>query len=177
MTKISGIYQIRNLVNNKRYIGQSSNIFNRWKDGKSSLKRGTFNNKHLQRSWDKYGEENFSFGVLFQCDIGLLTTFEQLSFNFLNPKYGCYNEGPFMSVAFRGKKHSNETRRKISEIQKGKKRQPRSDETKQKIRTAMIGVKHSAERRKRQSEAKLGPKNNRWGKTHSEETKRKMSES
>ena len=176
MNPTSGIYQIRNLTNGKRYIGQSSNVFKRWMDGKSALIRGNFNNIHLQRSWDKYGEENFSFEVLFWCNISMLTMFEQLSFNFLDTKYGCYNEAPFLDVPFRGKKHSDLTRLRLSKMQKGQKRSPRSESTKQKIREKLLGRKHSDERRQKQSEAKLGSKNNRWGKHHSDETKRKISD-
>ena len=61
---ISGIYQIINLINFKSYIGSSKNIQNRWNQHKSMLKYKNHHSPHLQRSWDKYGKNNFKFIVL-----------------------------------------------------------------------------------------------------------------
>ena len=64
---------------------------------------------------------------------------------------------------FYGQKHTEETRRKISEVQKGR---PKSEETKRKMSKAQKGISVVSRR-------SIGFK----GRTHSEETKRKMSES
>ncbi|MBQ7439088.1 MAG: GIY-YIG nuclease family protein [Paludibacteraceae bacterium] len=64
---MSGIYSITNLVNNKRYIGQSVNISKRWQTHKYELRGGYHDNAYLQSSWNKYGEENFIFEVLEYC--------------------------------------------------------------------------------------------------------------
>ena len=56
-----GIYKITNKVNGKFYIGSSNNIKRRWKYHKSNLRSGTHDNIHMQRSYDKHGEENFSY--------------------------------------------------------------------------------------------------------------------
>ena len=61
MDIICGIYKIENRVNHKIYIGQSVDIYTRWYNHKHSLRNGIHYNKHLQKSWDKYGEENFEF--------------------------------------------------------------------------------------------------------------------
>ena len=63
----SGIYEIVNVVNGHRYIGQSSNIPRRWNNHLSCLSRGKSKNPHLQRSWNKYGRDAFSFSVLGEC--------------------------------------------------------------------------------------------------------------
>ena len=60
----SGIYEILNLENNKRYIGQSVNITSRWSQHRSSLRKGTHGNTYLQSSWNKYGEQAFVFRIL-----------------------------------------------------------------------------------------------------------------
>jgi group I intron endonuclease len=61
----SGVYQIRNIINNKRYIGSSARgIYNRWKLHKSTLNRKIHHSILLQRAWDKYGKENFIFEIL-----------------------------------------------------------------------------------------------------------------
>ena len=83
-----------------------------------------------------------------------------------NPMFGCTGEKHPMF----GQTHSEETRKKQSEANKGK---PKSEEHKQKLSEANIGKKHSEERRKKQSEAQKG-KN--IGKKHSGETKKKQSE-
>ena len=57
---ICGIYYIKNLINNKYYIGQSVNIYERWTREKYHL---NFTDKawniHLQRAWKKYGQDSF----------------------------------------------------------------------------------------------------------------------
>ena len=72
-----GIYMIQNLVNFKIYIGQSVNIEDRWGDHKERL-RGNQNkpNKHLQSAWNKYGESNFEFTIICECDESQLNTKE-----------------------------------------------------------------------------------------------------
>lgn len=64
-----GIYKITNLINNKCYIGQSTDITKRW----SAEKRRAFNsdddayNTLLSRAFRKYGIEAFKFEVLEEC--------------------------------------------------------------------------------------------------------------
>ena len=65
--KICGIYCIQNIRNKKRYIGQSINAKNRMYKHKWQLKKGIHKNKHLQRSVNKYGLENFTFEILKEC--------------------------------------------------------------------------------------------------------------
>lgn len=59
-----GIYRIVNKVNNKIYVGSSTNIYERWKVHKNDLKENRHQNSHLQRAWNKYGEKNFKFEIL-----------------------------------------------------------------------------------------------------------------
>lgn len=65
--KKSGIYQIRNIKNNKIYIGQSRRIAYRKSQHRRELKDGKHYNQYLQRSFDKYGDEAFVFEVLEYC--------------------------------------------------------------------------------------------------------------
>lgn len=67
--KVSGIYIIRNLTNNKVYIGSSNNIVKRFKTHKDELIDSIHKNPHLQQSVDKYGIDNFSFELLEECII------------------------------------------------------------------------------------------------------------
>jgi group I intron endonuclease len=64
---MKGIYSITNKLNDKIYVGSSVDIKNRWRQHKHSLRKGSHPNKHLQSSWDKYGEASFEFSVLEEC--------------------------------------------------------------------------------------------------------------
>jgi group I intron endonuclease len=60
-----GIYCIRNVINNKKYIGQTGENFQRryWHH-KWKLENECHDNQYLQLSWNKYGSENFVFEVI-----------------------------------------------------------------------------------------------------------------
>ena len=90
------IYSIQNMINEKCYIGLSVTSLSKRKGSHlSRLKKGKHGNSHLQRSYDKYGENNFKFTVLeedFDC-IEDLKKAEIFWINFLgtlNSDYG-YN--------------------------------------------------------------------------------------
>ncbi len=65
--KICGIYSITCLINNKIYIGQSVDIKSRFINHRSKLKTKSHRNMHLQRSYDKYGKDNFKFKIIEEC--------------------------------------------------------------------------------------------------------------
>lgn len=63
------IYKIENLVNHKKYIGLTNNIRRRYLRHFSDLKRGCHDNSFLQKEYNIYGKENFSFEEIFCGDI------------------------------------------------------------------------------------------------------------
>lgn len=67
-----GIYCIKNIYNNKKYIGRSLNIDIRFKNHKNKLNKGIHHSNHLQSSWNKYGEKNFIFEILEYCNENLI---------------------------------------------------------------------------------------------------------
>lgn len=91
---IGGTYQIKNIINGKRYIGKSTNIKNRWQQHRSDLRAGRHHNKQLQNEWNTYGEDNFLMELLFECsDNDTLNEKEKYyieKFNTTNSEYG-YN--------------------------------------------------------------------------------------
>lgn len=63
----SGIYKITCLKNNMSYVGQAKDIQKRFVRHIRSLNKNKHYNKHLQNSWNKYGEKNFIFEVIENC--------------------------------------------------------------------------------------------------------------
>lgn len=63
-TNHPGIYRIRNIINDKVYIGQSISIRDRWNSHKGALRKNDHRNHYLQNAWNKYGEDNFAFEVI-----------------------------------------------------------------------------------------------------------------
>lgn len=59
-----GIYSIKNVKNNKIYIGSSNNIEKRIKDHFRNLKNNKHSNQYLQNAYNKYGNESFIFEIL-----------------------------------------------------------------------------------------------------------------
>ena len=64
LTKLSGIYQITNTVNNKLYIGHSKNLNFRWYHHLDSLIKNIHPNSKLQNDFNTYGISAFSFRIL-----------------------------------------------------------------------------------------------------------------
>ncbi len=64
--KQCGIYIIKNLVNNKVYIGKSKNIVRRFYQHKYDLKNNNFRkeNEYFINAYNKYGKENFKYEIL-----------------------------------------------------------------------------------------------------------------
>jgi len=98
-----GIYRIRNVINNKCYYGSSKNINRRWSKHKSQLRYDRHENVVLQRAWNKYGNENFVFEVVEECDENELLIIEQ---KYLDSKPE-YNIGKTASGGDNLTKHPN----------------------------------------------------------------------
>lgn len=60
----TGIYAIKNLVNEKLYIGSSRNCERRFAEHRSRLVRGVHINAKLQSAWNKHGAEAFEFTLV-----------------------------------------------------------------------------------------------------------------
>ena len=60
------IYHIRNIVNEKRYVGQTiqKNPQKRWWYHRHQLRKGIHMSPYLQNAWNKYGEDTFIFDVV-----------------------------------------------------------------------------------------------------------------
>ena len=63
--KISGIYKITSKHNGKIYIGQSQDIYTRWKQHWKEVKSGS--NTYLHNTMRKYGKDNFEYEIIEKC--------------------------------------------------------------------------------------------------------------
>lgn len=151
MIKYSGVYEIVNLINGKRYIGSSNNLKNRARQHIEALRRGQHCCPHLQSSFDKYGEAAFEFRPILYCDAEMALTYEQMLLDAFSPEY---NTASCAEAPMRGTKCSDETKAKISASKKGT---IPSEEHRAKISASLIG------------------NTRRRGKKMSEEAKRKIS--
>lgn len=141
----SGIYQILNLVNGKRYIGQAQNIQTRIHEHKRKRNKG-----YLYKAVNKYGWQNFEISVLEKVDdISKLDEREQFWLD-LFQTYVVSNGYNVCKIAgtTRGRKHTEETVRKIKETIPDK-----SGEN-----NPFFGKKHSAESLAKMSKNKIGKK-------------------
>lgn len=59
-----GVFQIRNIVNNKIYVDSSVNLDAIWNRHRTQLRFGVHPNALLQADWNEYGEENFRYEII-----------------------------------------------------------------------------------------------------------------
>lgn len=122
----AGIYCIRNLVSGRHYVGSGKRISHRWKSHRHLLRDGRHHSRTLQRSWNKHGEEAFSFDVLeLVDDLSQLVAREQFWINALHaadPNRG-FNVSPTAGNCL-GVRHTSETRSKLSAQRKGRTKSP-----------------------------------------------------
>lgn len=151
--KRQGVYEIKNLVNGKRYIGMANNLYRRFKRYQTELKNGKSHNQLLQRAYDKYGTDSFEFKILNMislesCSYKMLggieryfikyykTTDREFGYNILeggiNNRIG-YKHTPETLARMKknrkstkGFKHSEESKKAISESHKSLERHPNS---------------------------------------------------
>lgn len=82
-----GIYKITNIQNEKFYIGSTNNLSHRKSIHLYDLRNNRHKNIHLQRSYNKWGYENFTFEVLEECTVENLINREQFYLDTLKPQY------------------------------------------------------------------------------------------
>lgn len=188
------VYMYINKINNKKYVGQTTNFERRYKQRLND----TFNeNKSdyyfpIHNAIRKYGIENFEILILkenlnSQCLMNLFECYYIEKYNTLS-KDGCgYNiaEGGSNGFTLKGKtkEEIEYWKEKISKSHIGK---TITEETKEKLRRCnagegnpFYGKQHSEESRRKMSEShkglQTGKNNPNWGKKASKETLEKMS--
>jgi group I intron endonuclease len=130
MEKQSGIYEIFNTINGKRYVGQALNMKVRRQQHIRELHQGRHFNPKLQRAWVKYGESAFKFLPVLTCQPSMLDFYEQQLLDKAKPEYNIAvaagapmrgrNHTPEFIAAAKLRRHTPEARAKISAAQTGK---------------------------------------------------------
>jgi group I intron endonuclease len=147
MSKVCGIYKITS-PSGKVYIGQSFDIKRRFTSYKTLNK--SKRQAKLYNSFVKYGVDNHIFEIIEECLVDFLNERErywQEQYNVLESIKGLN----LCLTSTKDKKHlhSEETRTKISESNKGEKcfwyGKTFSEETKSKMRESRKGYKHTQE--------------------------------
>lgn len=59
-----GVYTIRNIGNNKLYLGFGTDLPAKINRHKAELRFGNHRNRELQEGWNSFGESSFQFEVL-----------------------------------------------------------------------------------------------------------------
>lgn len=177
----TGIIYKATFPSGKVYIGQTIRSLNKRinKHNSAALnKKSKEYNYAIARAIRKYGKENVIWDILYNNvlykDLNKLEIKTISNHNSFENGYNLTTGGNSnficspktiekISKAVKGRKHSEESKRKMSEAQKN-----RSDETRRKISEGQKGRKHSEKSKKKMSESSKN-------KCHSEETKLKIS--
>lgn len=92
-----GIYEIRNKLDGKIYIGSTTkSLEKRWKDHQKFLRLKQHRNRFLQHAWNKYGSEVFEFVVLeeIQSPQDILNREQYWIDQYFDNGINCYNLVP-----------------------------------------------------------------------------------
>lgn len=151
----SGVYQIKNIINNKIYIGSTKNLTKRKILHFYQLNNNKHHNQYLQNSFNKYGKDSFIFEIIEYCSKKDLFKKEQYYIDTLMPEYNILK----IVGSCLGYKHSKKTKEKIRVAQLNNRNSLgtiRSEEFKEKLRQANLGKKLSKETKEKISKSKLG---------------------
>jgi len=144
---ISGIYRIRNILDDKEYWGSAKDFDERWYLHIRDLERNKHHSPKLQHAWNLYGAYHFVFEEMeIVNDLSKLLEREQVWIDASECVKLGYNCCPVAGSKL-GWVTPEETKRKISEAQKGQAapwaKYKRSDETKERMSIAQRSYKHT----------------------------------
>jgi len=113
----SGIYMWTNNINNKRYIGSSKNLRKRFLQYFNINYLIRDNCMQICRALLKHGNSNFSLTILEYCEPSKCLIREKHYWDIFNPEYNIAKDPV---APFSGHTHSDDTKKIMSEVKKGK---------------------------------------------------------
>lgn len=150
---IMGVYKIVSKTNGKTYIGSSININVRKRNHFNNLRSRRHTNSKLQNHYNKYGVDDLIFEIIETTnDPNEVLKIEQKYIDKLDTFKTGFNMSPNAGNSL-GRKHSEETKMKISKIQSDK---TLSEDHRKKISRSSMGRVQTEETRKKLSEATKG---------------------
>lgn len=179
-----GIYCIECIETNTKYIGQTyENFYKRWTFHKWNLKNNHHSNIYLQNAWNKYGADNFIFYPIESFEISQKEIVTKTNLNELERKYieqfntfkngfnlttggENYKMNPMSEDAKKkigdknkvnmlGKRHSEKTKKLMSESHKG---HIKSESHRNNLSKSLTGLIRSKEQKEKCRQANQGSK-------------------
>ena len=181
----SGIYKITNTTNGKVYVGSAVNFDTRWKEHVRELRKGKHHSSALQNAWNKYGEDNFEFSIIEECERirKVLLGREQYWMDTLDSVANGYNIAKTAGSQL-GMKQSPEAIAARVEKNTGKKRTPETKALMSEVQSnrspewcANISASKKRYWAEKGTDSIKGENNPMYGKSPSQETLEKMSRS
>jgi group I intron endonuclease len=157
MKTIYSIYKFVNLINNKVYIGYTSNWANRLLEHQNRYAKQDTAFYYAIR---KHGWNNFAYEVIYQS-LDKAHTHKIMEEYFIREYDSHIDEGHGYNMSYGGDGNNGycaETRFKMGSANRGKTRGPHSDDTKQKIGLANSIKKRTIEEKQHLSNINLGKK-------------------
>jgi len=181
--RIIGVYRISNKLSGRYYIGYSTNIDRRFCAHRNKLKQNYHDNIFLQRAYNLDGEDKFKYDIIHICDTEEEAKEIELQYltdlSIRDKIYNLnYNNGG--GDLLKNHPDKEKIREKIINSHKETMCKMTPEERREKYgkcdeRNGMYGKTHTEDVRKKISEIKKGNINFK-GRKHTEETKQKMSE-
>lgn len=174
---ICAVYKITCTANGRIYVGSSIDVQKRWKEHVRDLEKNRHRARHLHRAWVKYGPRFFVFEVLEHTDRHALISTEQGYLDNLKPfgRRG-FNSCPHAASSL-GVKRSRAQKKRAMEKRVGRRH---TEHTKHLQRISKMGDMNPQfgkplTEKQRAALLRSGEAHPWWGRSHSAETRAKMS--
>lgn len=153
---MGGLYEIRNTATGKVYVGVAQDFRKRFYRHRYELRHDRYHCLYLQRAWNKYGETAFDFVIIEECEMIEALLLEQERLQDLS---NLYNVSPCSSGGDIISQH------------------PDREKIVTKMRASLVKRFEAMTFTERQEiYGRCGERNGMYGRSHTPETRRKISE-
>jgi group I intron endonuclease len=168
------------------YIGQSSDVLTRIKYHINKLNKKTHDNKYFENAWNKYGGDSFAIKIIKICETFELNYYEEFFIQYFNSFGDGYNLNKGGDYLFNQKLTFDERSKISSKALKGLKKSEEHKKNLSKNKKEFyksnphprLGKKLNDEQKEiisKNHHCVSGENNPMFGKTHTQETKNKIS--